>query len=107
MTDSNGVGAESSIQITIQNDTAPQISGVSVTAITANSATIKFNTDISADSNIYYGLTVSYGLSISAGSGTAHSAILNSLSGASKYYFKIVAGATESQNIYEGTFNTS
>lgn len=106
MTDPNGVGAENSIQITIQNDVAPQINGVSISSVTSNAATVKFNTDVSTDSTIYYGLTTAYGGNITAGSGTTHSAALSGLSGASKYYFKITVGATENQGNFEGSFNT-
>jgi hypothetical protein len=106
MSDSNGVGAENSIQITIQNANAPKITNVNVSGITANSATISFSTDVAADSTISYGTSTSYGKSVSAGSSTSHSATISALTGATKYYFKIVASSLGLTGNFEGSFNT-
>ncbi|MCX6809322.1 MAG: PBP1A family penicillin-binding protein [Candidatus Berkelbacteria bacterium] len=111
LTDSNGVNSSSStIQLNIQNTKAAVISGLTVSAITANSATIYFTTDLGTSSTISYGISQN-ALSNSQASGTnttSHSGALSGLSAGTKYYFKIIAtNAAGDQTIQTGTFNTS
>jgi len=104
MTDSNGVGATNSIKVTIQNTAAAKISNVNVSAITINSGTITFNTDITSNSTIYYGLDTNYGSSKASGNQTtAHSATLTGLPASTKIYFKI----DTSQSSFTGSFTTN
>jgi len=107
LSDSNGVGAEGSVQIIIKNDVAPKITNLNVSGITTNSATVSFTTDVAVDSAVYFGLTNAYGLSATSGSKTtSHSTVLGGLTSGKKYYFKCVAGISGNEGILEGSFNT-
>ena len=61
--DSAGNTSTSSIQVLVQNidTTPPQISNVTVSNITINSAVITWTTNEQADSKVEYGTTLSYG----------------------------------------------
>ena len=76
---------------------APIISGISVTGIGTDSATIQWSTDSTTTGQVMYGTTTSYGLTSSAtASGTAHSAALSGLSASTTYHFQIEATGTSS-----------
>jgi len=68
----------------------PAISSVSATSISANSATISWATDQPADSQVEYGLTLSYGQQTSANLAftTSHSIIINGLNSGILYHFR-------------------
>ncbi len=71
------------------NRLLPVISNISVSAITANSATITWTTDQLSDSFIEYGMTTSYGSSASDATLTAsHTITLSNLISGTTYHFK-------------------
>lgn len=100
--DNNGVTAENSIQINIQNTAA--ISNVNVSAITNSSAKISFKTNIAVSSTIKFSQDQNnLNQEKTSGSSTLnHSATLTGLASGKKYYFRINAGG----GIYSGTFTT-
>jgi hypothetical protein len=71
--------------------TAPSISEVSVSNITANGATISWTTDEASDSQVEYGLSSSYGSSTAVNGSmvTSHSQSLTGLSLATGYHFRV------------------
>jgi hypothetical protein len=71
--------------------TAPTISSVASTTNIAT-ATVSWTTDEFSDSRVQYGLTTSYGSSVSSSSlVTSHSFELSSLSSATTYHFRIIS----------------
>jgi hypothetical protein len=95
--------------MTVLTWTAPQISGVSVTGITANSATINWTTDVAASGQVNYGTTTAYGSQAAAsGSATTQSLTLTGLAPGTTYNFGIsatnTAGATSTSA--NATFST-
>ena len=76
---------------TTPDSTAPTISSISVTGITASAATITWTTDEVSDTQVDYGLTTSYGQSTSLNTslGTTHIATLASLSADTVYHFRV------------------
>ena len=70
---------------------APEISSVSASSITSSSATITWTTNESADSQVEYGLTTSYGQSTTLNSTllTSHSQSLTSLLANTTYHYKV------------------
>jgi hypothetical protein len=95
--------------MTVLSWTAPQISGVTVTGVTATSATISWNTDVPASGQVAFGTTSAYGsLSTFNGAATTQSITLTGLNPATTYNFAAVAtnaaGATASSA--NGTFST-
>jgi len=90
--------------------TPPVISNVSVSGITANSATITWNTDEPSTSVVEYGTTTAYGQTASGQSGvTSHSVTLTGLNPSTTYHFRVksadAAGNTATSSDY--TFTTS
>jgi hypothetical protein len=70
--------------------TPPVISNVQASAITASGATITWTTDEASNSVVEYGLTTSYGSSISnATNVTSHSIPLSGLSGNTLYHYRV------------------
>jgi hypothetical protein len=71
--------------------TAPVISGVSSSSVTANSATIMWTTDEDSDSQVEFGLTTSYGTSSNLVTTLtkAHSVNLTSLQSGKTYYYRV------------------
>jgi hypothetical protein len=92
--------------MTVLSWTAPQISGVTVTGVTASSATISWTTDVAASGQVIYGTTTSYG----SQSAAANSSVtLTGLTPGQTYNFAVLAtlagGATASSA--NATFTTS
>jgi hypothetical protein len=81
-----------SVTVTVSNDTsAPAISAVTASAITAAGATITWTSDEASDSQVEYGLTTSYG-SVTPLNGsmvTAHSVPLTGLTDATVYHYRV------------------
>jgi hypothetical protein len=69
----------------------PVISGVSAGAITANSATISWMTDVPSDSQVDYGTALPYSFSSPLNSTlvTAHSVALSGLSASTTYHYRV------------------
>src|SRR5207247_6832935 len=82
------------ISVTVNNPldvTPPVISVVAGSVITSNSANISWTTTEMSDSQVEYGLTVSYGNSTAINSSlvTAHSQSLNGLSQNALYHYRV------------------
>lgn len=74
----------------------PVISNVLASDITANSSVIKWNTDITADSTVEYGMTQSLGLSVYDSSlVTTHSITLSGLTKRTFYYYRVKSTAND------------
>jgi hypothetical protein len=95
--------------MTVLTWTAPQISGVTVTGLTATSATISWTTDVTASGQVNYGTTASYGSqSPLNGASTTQSVTLTGLTAGATYNFGVsatnAAGATSTTQ--NATFTT-
>jgi alpha-L-arabinofuranosidase len=95
--------------MTVLTWSAPQISGITVTGITATSATISWTTDVAASGQVIYGTTTDYGSqSAPAAAATTQSITLTGLTAGQTYNFSVVAtntaGATASSA--NATFTT-
>jgi len=91
--------------------TAPTISGVSASDITQASATISWNTDEPATSQVEYGLTTSYGSTTLLASTliTSHSVSLSGLSVGTTYHYRVKSKDAEENERISGdyTFTTA
>jgi hypothetical protein len=72
------------------SSTPPIISGVSVSGVTPNSATISWTTDQPSGTQVVYGTTSGYGSSstLSTSLVTSHTAVLSGLTAATQYHFQ-------------------
>lgn len=111
---SNNLGTSSGHSFTTQaapDTTAPAVSNVTVTAVTASTATITWTTDEASTSKVDYGLTSSYGSSTSLDSTlvTSHSVSLTGLSGYTPYSFRVRSkDASGNETVSSGSsFTTS
>jgi len=96
--------------MTVLTWTAPQISNVQVSGITATSATITWTTDVSASGQALYGASASYGSkSALNGAATTQSVTLTGLTAGQTYNFAVsatnAAGATSTSS--NATFTTT
>ena len=90
--------------------TAPVISSVTATDITATSATITWTTDESADSLVDYGFDDTYGSFISDASlVTSHSITLTGLDPSTEYHYKVTSedGSENSASSADSIFTTA
>ena len=73
------------------DDTPPVISDVVSSNVTSSSATITWRTDESADTQVEYGTTASYGLTtaLNGSMATTHSQTLNGLKPNTTYHFRV------------------
>jgi RHS repeat-associated protein len=73
------------------DNTAPVISNVAAGGITTSGATITWNTNENADSQVVYGTTQSYGQSTTLNPAlvTAHSQVLSGLAAGMLYYYRV------------------
>ena len=85
---------------------APLISGVAAQNITFDSAAIVWNTDETANSQVDYGLTTSYGTTFSYTStyGTFHVSILNGLSPNTTYNFRVKSKDPDNNEATSGNY---
>jgi peptidoglycan hydrolase-like protein with peptidoglycan-binding domain len=92
-------------------DSGPNISSISVSAITSTSTTIAWATDESASSQVQYGTDTSYGSESSFSSSlvTSHSVILSSLSAGTTYHYRVIStdGSGVTSTSSDQTFTTS
>lgn len=98
------------ISSTPTDQTPPNIDGDAVTvSVTSASATISWTTDEAATSVVNYGLTDSYGQSVSGASATSHSVTISSLSANTTYHFsiKVTDAAGNSNSTEDLIFTTS
>jgi RHS repeat-associated protein len=90
---SNATASVSNIRLEVEmvDSTAPVITGVSSSAVTNNSATISWNTNEPADSQVVYGPTQAYGQSTTLNPAlvTAHSQELSGLTPGTLYYYRV------------------
>lgn len=88
----------------------PVITGPSVSNVTASSATISWSTNQSTDGVVDYGLTASYGSSVTdpAGVVTNHSVTLTGLSAGTAYHYRVSSNASGGGSAQSGdtTFST-
>jgi len=87
----NGYGSAASGDVSFTTAGAPKISGVAVSSIGWNSATISWITDVAADSQVEYGTTSSYGQTTTLDSNqvTSHQVQLSGLSQGTQYHFRV------------------
>jgi peptidoglycan hydrolase-like protein with peptidoglycan-binding domain/chitodextrinase len=90
--------------------TPPTLSSVSVGSITTTGATISWNTNENADTQVEYGLTTSYGQSTTLNSTltTTHSQSLTALSSGTLYHYRVKSkdAAGNSAVSLDNTFTT-
>jgi len=86
--------------------TVPSISGVQVSSITTSSATISWNTNESATTQVEYGLTSAYGNQSTEVSSltTPHSVTLSGLMGNTTYNFRVKSRDSSSNLAISGNF---
>jgi len=96
---------------TTQDTTAPVISNVQATSITNSTATITWDTDDPATTQVQYGLTTSYGSSTTevATPVTGHSAAVSGLASGATYHYRVKSTNGASLTTYSSdyTFTTS
>jgi uncharacterized lipoprotein YddW (UPF0748 family) len=92
----NTYGTTNSIDYTFSTGGPPTISNVQSGSITATAATITWTTSPAANSQVFYGLTSSYGSSSTLDSTnvTSHSVALSGLTGGTTYHYKVVSANT-------------
>lgn len=106
----NGNGTSYSPDQTFVTSGPPAISGVTVSNVSAASATITWTTNAPATGQVFYGPTSAYGSQTSLDSTllTSHSATLNGLQPTTLYHFKVAStnpyGSAQSA---DATFTTS
>jgi hypothetical protein len=95
----------------VVDTTAPTLSGIVASNITATGATIAWNTNEAATRQIQYGLTTAYGQSTTLNSTllTSHSQTLSNLSAGSVYHYRVISqdAAGNSATSLDNTFTTS
>ncbi len=105
-----GVAASSQDQIFSTASAPPVISNISVTGITASSATVSWTTDQAADSRVDYGTTISYGSSTSDPAlVTSHQITLGNLTPGTPYHYRVISTNASGLASASGdrTFSTS
>src|SRR5439155_163368 len=88
-TDASGnLSLTSDSSITTMSSNAPVISGVTVTSLSATSATIQWTTNTASDSQVEYGLTTSYGSATTLDPAfvTLHSVAITGLTESTTYH---------------------
>ena len=86
---------------------APTISGVNLT-VGNSSATLSWNTNLTATGRVNYGTTSGYGSSVVTDSGVTHTAGLTSLSPSTQYHYQIqVTSEGGTTSTADATFTTS
>ncbi len=87
----NKGGEESGPLAQVADTLAPVISSVAATNVSANAATISWNTNEPADSQVEYGLTVNYGslTTLNPALVTNHAVALSQLASNSTYHYRV------------------
>ncbi|MFH1460570.1 MAG: CFI-box-CTERM domain-containing protein [Candidatus Omnitrophota bacterium] len=86
--------------VVVTDNVAPLISSVNISNITQSSATVSWNTDEPANSQIQYGVTTSYGYQTAMNTSmvTSHSVSIANLNSDTGYHFRILS-ADNSNNL--------
>jgi RHS repeat-associated protein len=92
--------------IRLEVDTVPDITGVSSSAVTHNSATISWNTNEPADSQVEYGTTTAYGqlTNLDPSLVTAHSQGLSGLTPSTQYHYRVKSRDATGNLAFSGDF---
>lgn len=114
-TSSNAFNCQGSLQTSISGHTAHQssngVSNVTVTDITKNAATVKWNSDFATSSLVYYGLTNEYtdNSAHNTSNVTTHSVRLTGLSTHTVYHFVVMGTDGQGAVVYsiDNTFITA
>jgi|GEM_PF-894273 len=88
---SNNSATSNPVSVTVANP--PTISAVNATAISSTAATITWSTNISANSQVNYGLTSSYGSTTNLDSAlvTSHSENISGLTASTTYHYQVLS----------------
>lgn len=110
--DSAGNSATSTaVSVTVNNNAAPIITGISAQGITTTGATIVWTTSTPADSQVDYGTTTAYGSSTTLNTSlvTSHSQVLSGLSTGVLYHYRVKSADSQARLTVSGdnTFTTS
>jgi phosphodiesterase/alkaline phosphatase D-like protein len=81
------------------------ISDITVTLVNSITVTICWATSTDSSSEVEYGITSSYGSSISDGNGTSHSVTLTDLSPSTTYHYRINAISTTDPSVYSSSLD--
>jgi hypothetical protein len=106
-TDAAGNTASSSVTVSVNNVlTPPVISGISATSVTSSGATIVWNTDKSADSQVAYGTSSSYGFTTTLNQSqvTSHSVNLSGLAASTTYHYQVLSRDAQGSLATSGDF---
>src|SRR5262249_34748111 len=84
-------GFSGDLTFTTSGGAAPVISGVTVSSVQASQATIKWTTNVAADSEVEYGTTTAYGSfsTLDTAMVTAHTIVVAGLSPSTLYHFRV------------------
>lgn len=93
----------------VPDTTPPIISNIQVLAITTSTARITWTTNESATSIVDYGLTASYGTTVTGSSGLSHSVTLSGLTQGTLYHFRVRSadGSGNEAQSGDNTFTTT
>lgn len=91
----------------LTDTTPPTISNDQATNITANSATITWTTDENSDSQVEYGLTISYGsqTTLDPSMVTSHSVLVSGLSPSTLYHYRVKSKDAAGNLATSGDYN--
>ena len=93
----------------VPDTTPPSISNIQALDITTSTARITWTTNESATSIVDYGLTVSYGTTVTGSSGLSHSVTLSGLTQGTLYHFRVRSadGSGNAAQSGDNTFTTT
>lgn len=107
-----GISATTTWNFTTGDDTAPSLSNITVSTA-SSSATISWNTNENASTQIEYGLTSSYGVTTTETNTsprtTSHSQTISDLVNCTQYHYRVLStdAANNTANSSDGTFATT
>ena len=100
------VGAAAGVSVTVSNAPPPAISGVGAGSVTTTGATISWQTDVGASSQVDYGTTTAYGSSTTADGSlvTSHAQTLSGLAPATQYHYRVRSAGSGTAQAVSGDF---
>lgn len=109
---SSNIGVRDVVYVSFQDDESPIVSSITAASITSNSATITWVTNETADSQVRYGPTFTYGLETALNSSLAtnHAVNLANLEAAATYHYQVISRDATGRNITHSpdqTFTTA